>query len=85
MQTAAEAAVNSTTSRRATLNERLLGWSKLFVGGIGAQLARWGLIAAGVTNPWITVPLLVGGGVAEFVGGAGIIGNTLKRLSSKNR
>ncbi|MGH7202825.1 MAG: hypothetical protein ACREHC_00075 [Candidatus Levyibacteriota bacterium] len=75
----------SLKSRREALNERLLGWGKLFVGGLGLSLAGLGLAATGGMAGAVAGPVFLTGEIIEGVGTLGIVGNTLKRLRAKNR
>lgn len=70
------------SARRQNLNESLLKWSKLFVGG--GAVAIGGALLYPVSAP-IGLAVGVGGAAAEVVGYIGIVGNLLKRFKKENR
>ena len=79
---ATHTAEKHTRSRRQKLNERLLKWSKLFVGGTIVSVA--GALLSPVVAPLGAI-LSIGGDLAGGVGLFGIVGNVLKRVNNKNR
>jgi hypothetical protein len=70
------------TTRRQVLNARLRRWSGWLIGGIAV-----GTLGAVIwpAAPLISVPLLVGGAIAEIVGLVGVTGNLVKGWFKKNK
>ncbi len=62
--------------RRNKQDSRLRRWGTWFAGGIAAELAGWGFVA--LSAPWVGIPLIVGGVIAETVGTIGVVGNIIK-------
>lgn len=70
------------SERRQTLNARLRRWGRWLLGGLTAgAIGAWIWPAAA----FISVPLIVGGAIAEVVGLAGMYGNEVKTWFKKNK
>jgi hypothetical protein len=81
-ESASNIAEGHISTRRQVLNERLVRWGKMFIGGNLVSIA--GALLFPVAPP-VGATLAIGGGLVGEVGFFGILGNVVKRVRKKNR